>query len=73
MFADVPEMPCILVTVCHSIVRFTSRGEFIVLAWADRGGGGGMGPDPHFCGHNIGILTLGPKLDPLLDPLFLLV
>ena len=30
--------------------------------------GGPEGPDPPFWGHDIGFLTLGPKLDPLLDP-----
>ena len=34
-----------------------------------RGGGGAGGPPP-LLGHDVGFLTLGPKLDP---PLFLLV
>ena len=37
-----------------------------------RGGGGPGGPPPPFLGggggHDIGFLTLGPKLDPLLPP-----
>ena len=36
---------------------------------ADPGGGGG-GADPPLLGHDVGFLTLGPKLDPLLDPPF---
>ena len=38
------------------------------------GGGRGSGP-PFLLGHDVGFLTLGPKLDPLLDPppFFLLV
>ena len=39
---------------------------------ADRGGGG-QGVRTPLLGHDVGFLTLGPKLDPLLDPLFLLV
>ena len=38
-------------------------------SWADPGGGG-RGAGPPFLDHDIGILTLGPKLDPLLDPPF---
>ena len=39
------------------------------------GGGGSMGSGPPLLGHDVGFLTLGPKLDPLLDPppFFLLV
>ena len=33
--------------------------------------GGGRGSGPPFLGHDVGFLTLGPKLDPLLDPPFL--
>ena len=35
------------------------------MAWADPKGGGG--PDSPFLAHVLGFLTLGPKLDPLLD------
>ena len=37
------------------------------------GGGGGPGVRTPFLAHDEGFLKLGPKLDPLLDPLFLLV
>ena len=37
-------------------------------AWAVPGGARGSGPP--FLTHVVGFLTLGPKLDPLLDPLF---
>ena len=30
----------------------------------DPGGGGPGGPDPPLLGHDVGFLTLGPKLDP---------
>ena len=36
-------------------------------------GGGSRGSGPPFLAHVVGCLTLGPKLDTLLDPLFLLV
>ena len=36
-------------------------------AVADPGGAGCPDPPP-FLGHDVGFLTLGPKLDPLLDP-----
>ena len=31
-------------------------------------GGGARGSGPPLLGHDVGFLTLGPKLDPLLDP-----
>ena len=70
MFADVPEMPCILVTVCHSLVRLTSRGEFIVLEWADPGGGGS---GPPFLGPQYRHFNIGPSVGPPPGALFLLV
>ena len=41
---------------------------------ADPGGGGGgvQGVRTPLLGHDVGFLTLGPKLDPLLDPPFCL-
>ena len=43
--------------------------------WIRMGGSGGGGVRPPFFAHDVGFLTLGLKLDPLLDPppLFLLV
>ena len=38
-----------------------------------QGGRGPGGPDLPFLAHDVGFLTLGPKLDPFLDPPFLLV
>ena len=37
-------------------------------AVADPGGGGSRGSGPPLLGHDVGFLTLGPKLGPLLDP-----
>ena len=60
--------------------NFKSRGEFqpskssICNAVADPGGGGGSrGSGPPLLCHDVGFLTLGPKLDPRLAPPFLLV
>ena len=42
--------------------------------WANPGGGGVQGVrTPPSMPHDVGFITLGPKLDPLLDPSFLLV
>ena len=32
--------------------------------WRIQGGGGPGGPDPPLLGHNVGFLTLGPKVGP---------
>ena len=37
-------------------------------AVADPGGGVSRGSGPPLLGHDVGFLTLGPKLDPLLNP-----
>ena len=34
------------------------------VSGGSRGGGGPGGPDPPLLGHDVGFLTLGPKLDP---------
>ena len=39
-----------------------------MVSWADPGGGGSR---PALLCHDVGILTLGPKLDPRLPPLLL--
>ena len=44
------------------------HGHGMTDAVADPGGGGGSGPP--LLGHDVGFLTLGPKLGPLLDPPF---
>ena len=38
------------------------------MQWRIQGGGGAGGPPPPLLGHDVGFLTLGPKLDPRLDP-----
>ena len=40
--------------------------DLFLVGDLSRGGPGG--PDPPLLGHDVGFLTLGPKLDPLLDP-----
>ena len=47
-----------------------STGLILYTSWADLGGGGG-GSGPPFLAHDVGFLTLGPKLDTLLAPIFL--
>ena len=41
--------------------------------WRIQGGGGSRGSGPPLLCHDVGFLTLGPKLDPRLAPPFLLV
>ena len=50
--------------------RDRPRPHGVVSQWRIRGGGGGSGsgpPPPLLC-HDVGFLTLGPKLDPHLPP-----
>ena len=58
---------------CGQVIGYGSFMLNNIVSWADPGGPGG--PDPPFFTHFVELLTLGPKLDPLLDPppLFLLV
>ena len=56
-------------TVGFLVERFLPKycQYHITNTWADPGGGGGSGgPDPPFLAHDVGFLTLGPTLDPLL-------
>ena len=65
---------CLHGIVWHPLVgsKWTSTFSTPMYSWVDRGGGGPGGPDPHFLAHDVGF-ALGPKSDPLLAPLFLLV
>ena len=56
------------------IDKCTVNGQYNgPVQWRIQGGGGSRGSGPPLLGHDVGFLTLGPKLDPLLDPPFFLV
>ena len=62
-------------TLASKPVQFPFRynqNVSVLVVWHGRMGGGGRGPDP-LLAHDVGLLTLGPKLEPLLDHLVLLV